>query len=91
MDMTLVTGAGLYLSLWTVSETLARGVGTLVGGAIRDVGLSLSGSYPVAYGAVFVFQAAGFLLTVFLLNRVNVNAFRAGVPSAALVAEAAMD
>lgn len=92
MDMTLITGAGLYLSLWTVSETLARGVGTLIGGLIRDVGMSVTGNnYAVAYAAVFIFQAVGFLLTLLLLNRINVGAFQASMPSAAMVVESAMD
>jgi BCD family chlorophyll transporter-like MFS transporter len=92
MDMTLITGAGLYLSLWTVSETLARGVGTLIGGAIRDVVLALTqGNFAASYGAVFLFQAVGFLLTLLLLNRVNVRAFQATAPSPTMVIEAAMD
>lgn len=49
VDMTHAAGAGLYLSLWTLSETLARGVGTVAGGVIRDIGVAVVGPDPVAY------------------------------------------
>lgn len=91
MNMTVVAGAGLYLSLWTVSETLARGVGTLIGGTLRDVTLNLTGSIPTAYGTVFLFQAVGFAATLFILSRVSVKEFRELIPTPSLVAEAAMD
>jgi BCD family chlorophyll transporter-like MFS transporter len=91
MDMTRVWGAGLYLSLWTVSETLARGIGSVFGGLIRDLGLALSGQLSLAYGAVFLLQAVGFALTLILLSRVNVDAFLRQAPAVETVFSKAMD
>jgi BCD family chlorophyll transporter-like MFS transporter len=91
MDMTRAWGAGLYLALWTVSETLARGVGVIVGGVLRDVTLTLSGSLPTAYGAVFLMEAIGFVVTLVVLSRVNVDAFQQQTPAPDTVLSAAMD
>jgi len=91
MDMTRAWGAGLYLALWTVSETLARGVGVIIGGVLRDVTLSLSGSLSTAYGAVFLMEAIGFAVTLVVLSRVNVYAFQQQTPAPDTVLSAAMD
>jgi BCD family chlorophyll transporter-like MFS transporter len=92
MDMTRIAGAGLYLSLWTLSETLARGLGTLAGGSIRDFVLMLTSSLPGSYGAVFIFQTGGFAATLLILRRISVQEFQAqGSPAPALVLEASMD
>jgi BCD family chlorophyll transporter-like MFS transporter len=91
MDMTRAWGAGIYLALWTVSETLARGVGVGIGGIIRDVTLSISNSLSVAYGTVFLLEAIGFALTLLILSRVNVTAFQQQSPPSEAVLSAAMD
>jgi MFS transporter, BCD family, chlorophyll transporter len=91
MDMTRAWGAGLYLALWTVSETLARGLGVVVGGVVRDVALSISGQLPVAYGSVFLLEVIGFAVSLVVLSRVNVSAFRQQTPTAEAALSAAMD
>lgn len=91
MDMTRAWGAGLYLALWTVSETLARGVGVIIGGVLRDVTLSISGQLSTAYGAVFFMEAVGFALTLIVLSRVNVHVFQQQTPAPDTVLSAAMD
>jgi MFS transporter, BCD family, chlorophyll transporter len=76
MDMTRLWGAGLYLALWTVASTLARGTGVAMGGISLDLGLWLSGqNQAVAYGGVFLFQGLGFLLTLYLLGKINPKSF----------------
>lgn len=86
MDMTRAWGIGLYLSLWTISETLARGVGTVLGGVVKDLGFALSGQYHLAYGLVFVVQTVGFVASLLVLNRISVEAFqRSAAPSAETV------
>jgi len=75
MDMTRAWRAGLYLALWTVSETLARGVGTLLGAMIKDVSYQLTGSYPTAFAAVFLVQTIGFVICLIILNRISIQAF----------------
>lgn len=91
MDMTRAWGAGLYLSLWTVSETVGRGLGVLIGGVIRDVVLGITNQLPIAYGSVFLFQTLGFLATLLILSRVSVEAFHQQTPSTEAVLSSAMD
>jgi MFS transporter, BCD family, chlorophyll transporter len=93
MDMTRAWGAGLYLSLWTVSETLARGAGVAVGGIMRDIVLAISQQHTIAYGSVFLFQAIGFAFTLVILRQISVVKFQVQTqtPSAEMVFSASMD
>ncbi len=91
MDMTRAWGAGLYLSLWTVSETVGRGLGVFLGGLIRDVMLAITHQLPTAYGSVFLFQTVGFLATLLILKRVSIEAINQETPSAEAVITSAMD
>ncbi|MBX3083468.1 MAG: BCD family MFS transporter [Anaerolineae bacterium] len=92
MDMTRAFGAGLYLSLWTVSETLARGLGTILGGVVKDTGYALIGQYNLAYGAVFAVQVIGFIISIIVLSRVDVDLFHhQQAPDAEMVMSSRMD
>lgn len=69
--------AASYLALWSVIQLVARGLGIGAGGLLRDAVNSLTGQLPVAYGVVFAVEAAGLLLCVWLLLRVDVRGFAA--------------
>ena len=68
--------AGAYLGLWTVSILVFRGVGTFLGGALRDLFL-LNFGFPagVSYGLIFFFSAFGLVGSVLILARVDVLGF----------------
>jgi len=92
MDMTRVWGAGIYLSLWTLASTLARGSGVVVGGVMYDVALALSGHHEaLSYGLVFLFQVLGFAATLVILGRISVQAFEQEAPKAEAVFASAME
>jgi BCD family chlorophyll transporter-like MFS transporter len=61
---------------------MARGVATISGGAILDLGRSLFGVPMLAYGLVFAVPAAGMILAVWLLGRVDVGEFQDNAKSA---------
>ncbi len=68
--------AGAYLGLWTISILVFKGLGTFVGGALRDLFflyLGLGGG--LSYGLVFGLEALGLLTAVVLLRRVDVVGF----------------
>lgn len=68
--------AGAYLGLWTISILLFKGLGTFVGGSLRDVlllGLGLPAA--TAYGVIFVVEAVGLITAVFILARLDVLGF----------------
>ncbi|RIK33385.1 MAG: MFS transporter [Chloroflexi bacterium] len=73
--MTLDKAAGAYLGLWTVTILLARGIGIFTGGALRDGLHALTQSYPLTYAAIFGLEAAGLLISIALLTRVNIMGF----------------
>ncbi len=90
MAMNQEDKAGAYLALWSVIQLISRGAGIAAGGIIRDVGLSISGSLSVAYASVFLIEAAGLFVSIWLLRRVGVAAFasRARVSTAEVLAAA---
>ena len=68
--------AGAYLGLWSISILVFKGLGTLTGGALRDLFLLRLGleSGP-AYGIVFFCQAVGLALAVLVLSRIDILGF----------------
>ncbi|RMG99411.1 MAG: MFS transporter [Chloroflexi bacterium] len=68
--------AGTYLGLWAICILISKGLGTFLGGALRDI-LLLGFSLPtaVSYGVIFLLEAAGLITAVFILTRVDVPGF----------------
>lgn len=68
--------AGVYLGLWTISTLLFKGLGTFMGGALRDLFLLQMNLAPgLSYGAVFLLQAAGLTAAAMLLSRIDILGF----------------
>ena len=68
--------AGAYLGLWTISILVSKGLGTFLGGALRDLFLLQFGLSPGAsYGIVFGLQALGLVLAVLILLRIDILGF----------------
>ncbi len=68
--------AGAYLGLWSISILVFKGLGTLAGGVMRDLFMLRLGLEPgLAYGIVFIFQAAGLALAVLILSRIDILGF----------------
>lgn len=75
MAMTTEKAAGAYLGLWTMTQLVSRGLGIGLGGVVRDVSLSLTGSLPLAYASVFALEAVGLVVCIGLLARLDVIGF----------------
>ena len=93
MDLSPPGRAGTFLGFWTFSVTIARGLGVAGGGLVRDVALSLTGEFTVAYGLAFVLGFIGLLLAWLALKQVHLGDFKSDIkPDAGLAALAdAMD
>jgi BCD family chlorophyll transporter-like MFS transporter len=92
MDMTRAWGAGLYLALWTVASTIARGLGVTLGGVLLDVALHLTGGQQAtSYAVVFLIQVLGFVATWFVLRPISVQRFEQEAPQPEAIIAAAMD
>ncbi len=76
LDLTAAETAGTFIGAWGLAQAMARGLATILGGAVLDVGRSLFTTPVWAYGTVFLTQAVGLLLAVVVLNRVNIQEFR---------------
>ncbi len=91
MDLSPVGRAGTFLGFWTMMVTLARGGGVATGGIVRDVGLQLFGTMPMAYGAVFALGTLGLLAALWALYQVNVKEFKKQAAPLDTVFAGAMD
>lgn len=81
LDMTTAEQVGLFIGAWGVADALARGVGTLLGGVMRDVIAHMSGSAVSGYVSVFLIEALLLGISLVLLQRIDVTAFRSRQPS----------
>lgn len=81
LDMTTTDQAGLYIGAWGVADALSRGVGTLLGGTVRDLVTALSNNVTLGYVTVFVILAVFLLLSMLLLGQIDVSRFRSRQPS----------
>jgi len=76
LDLTAAETAGTFIGAWGLAQAMSRGMATVLGGAVLNVGKSLFPNPVLAYGLVFALQAIGLVLSIFLLNQVNVREFQ---------------
>jgi BCD family chlorophyll transporter-like MFS transporter len=68
--------AGAYLGLWTLSNLVFKGLGTFLGGALRDFFmLRLGWPADISYGIVFILQALGLAAAAVVLLRIDIFGF----------------
>ncbi|MEA5581773.1 BCD family MFS transporter [Nodularia harveyana UHCC-0300] len=92
LDLTAAETAGTFIGAWGLAQAISRGVATITGGAVLDVGKGIFSQAVMAYGLVFVIEALGMLLAVVFLNRVNVREFQTNAKQAiAAVLESDLD
>lgn len=76
LDLTAVETAGTFIGAWGLSQAIARGLSTVMGGAVLNLGKWAFGTPILAYGSVFALQALGMIAAIGLLQRVNVREFQ---------------
>ena len=76
LDLTVAETAGIFIGAWGLAQAMARGLSTVIGGAALDFGRLLFDLPMLAYGLVFILAGVGMILSIFLLNRVNVREFK---------------
>jgi BCD family chlorophyll transporter-like MFS transporter len=77
LDMTTTEQAGLFIGAWGVADALARGIGMILAGIIRDVISVSSGMVVFGYVVVFFVEVVLLLISLALLRRLDVREFRA--------------
>lgn len=76
LDMTIATNVGLFIGAWGMANALSRLLGTILGGVVRDIVTQITQAAVLGYIVVFGIEALMLLISLFLLGRINVNAFR---------------
>ena len=76
LDLTAAETPGTFIGAWGLAQAMSRGLATVTGGAVLDIGKTLFTTPLLAYGLVFALQALGMILAVWCLNRVDVAEFR---------------
>jgi BCD family chlorophyll transporter-like MFS transporter len=86
LDLTAAETAGTFIGAWGLAQALARGVATVAGGALLDLGRELFDAPVLQYGLVFAGEAGGMAVAILLLRRVNVKEFRDNAKAAIMAA-----
>ena len=76
LDMTTASGVGLFIGAWGMADAMARLVGNLLGGLVRDLVTQLSANPIAGYLVVFGLEALLLVASLGLLRQINVAAFR---------------
>jgi BCD family chlorophyll transporter-like MFS transporter len=83
LDMTTAAKVGLFIGAWGMANAVSRLIGSLMSGSARDVLSQILQNPTLAYVSVFYLLAVLLLISLFILRRIDVAAFRqkAGEPS----------
>ncbi|HAC63111.1 MAG TPA: MFS transporter [Cyanothece sp. UBA12306] len=76
LDLTAAETAGTFIGAWGLAQAMARGLATVLGGAILNLGKVLFTAPFLAYGLVFFIQAMGMIGAIVLLSRIDVKEFK---------------
>jgi MFS transporter, BCD family, chlorophyll transporter len=80
MDLTDPANAALYLGVWGLAQAFGQNLSSILAGGFRDIAFDMfRDNLGVGYGIIFVIQAAGMALALWILTVVNVSEFRATV------------
>ena len=76
LDLTVAESAGTFVGAWGLSQSLAKGLATVIGGTALQLSTTLFSDITIAYGFVFSLEALAMIVAVKLLDRVNVREFQ---------------
>lgn len=85
LDMTTPEQVGLFIGAWGVADAMARGLGNLLGGVLRDAITHGTGNASYGYISVFLIEAAMLGIALVMLRQINIIAFRHEEPSLAQI------
>jgi BCD family chlorophyll transporter-like MFS transporter len=90
LDMTTAGKVGLFIGAWGMANAISRLSGSVLGGAMRDLLTRVLPDPTQAYVVVFSILALLLLISLFMLNRIDVQAFRETADGVTLVERAAL-
>jgi BCD family chlorophyll transporter-like MFS transporter len=90
LDMTVAGQVGLFIGAWGMANAISRLVGSVLGGIGRDLITQVSGNSILGYLIVFGVMAGFMLISLAMLARIDINAFRKEERKVSVVERAAM-
>jgi len=90
LDMTTVGKVGLFIGAWGMSNAISRLSGSVISGAVRDTLTSVLPNPIMAYVVVFGIMAILLFISLIMLRRIDVSAFRQQTDLTPLVERAAL-
>jgi BCD family chlorophyll transporter-like MFS transporter len=90
LDMTTPEKVGLFIGAWGMSNAVSRLLGTVLGGAVRDITTQLAQNPLAGYILVFGIEAALVAVSLVLLQYIDVSAFRRQAQEPSLVERVAI-
>jgi MFS transporter, BCD family, chlorophyll transporter len=90
LDMTTAGNVGLFIGAWGMANAASRLIGYVVGGALRDAVTQFAQNIETGYIVVFSIEGLMILVSLFMLSRIDVSAFRKNAEKLDLVERAAI-
>lgn len=76
LDMTTADKVGLFIGAWGMANALSRLLGSVLSGAVRDLAARLFQQPVLSYVLVFGIMALILLISLLMLRRIDVKAFK---------------
>lgn len=90
LDMTTARNVGLFIGAWGMASAVSRLVGSVVGGALRDILATILLNPVFGYVVVFSIEAGLLLWSLLILRRIDVSSFRRQAQETGLVERASL-
>ena len=90
LDMTTAAKVGLFIGAWGMANAASRLIGALLSGAMRDILTQILQNPIHAYVVVFSTLALLLFISLILLRRIDVAAFREEAESPSVIERAAL-
>ena len=82
LDLTVAETAGTFIGAWGLSQAMARGFSTVLGGVFLHIGKSIFSVPVFSYSLVFLMQGIGMLFAINILKHVSIKEFKNDAKSA---------
>jgi len=76
LDLTAAKTAGTFIGAWGLAQAMSRGIATLTGGVILDIGKDMFDVPLLSYSLVFAIQALGMIFAIAILSQVDIAEFK---------------
>jgi BCD family chlorophyll transporter-like MFS transporter len=88
LDMTVAGQVGLFIGAWGMANALSRLIGSVLGGAGRDIVSQFTGNTVLGYIIVFGVMALFMVISLIMLNRINVTEFQQNLETPSVIERA---